>query len=144
MTTTRELFASHSLRCTQQRMAVFEALRRYRTHPTAEELYRLVKPSTEKLSLATVYNSLEVLCKAGLVRKMPMSNGCCRYDADTSPHMHIRFPETAEIEDVPEDLSRRLLDHLPMGVLNEIGQAMGVKVDGMSIQLLATRTAPEG
>jgi len=139
MLTTRELFASHSLRCTQQRMAVYEALGKCESHPTAEELFRLVKPTTEKLSLATVYNSLEVLCKAGLVRKMPMSNGCCRYDADTSPHLHVRFPETAEIEDVPEHLSRRLFDHLPMEVLEEIGATLGVQVDGMSIQLLATR-----
>lgn len=141
MTTTRELFASHSLRCTQQRMAVYEALRDCQGHPTAEELYRLVKPSTNRLSLATVYNSLEVLCKAGLVRKMPMSNGCCRYDANIAPHLHIRFPETAEIEDVPEHLSRRLLDGLPLEVMREIGTAMGVKVDGMSIQLLATRNS---
>jgi len=120
-------------------MAVYEALGACEGHPTAEELFRIVKPQTEKLSLATVYNALDALCKAGLVRRMPMSNGCCRYDADTSLHMHIRFPATAEIEDVPPQLSDKLIDHMPQGVLEEIGRAMGVQIDGMSIQLLATR-----
>ncbi len=139
MHTIRELFQKHSLRCTQQRMAVYEALRGSMGHPTAEELFRLVKPKTEKLSLATVYNSLEALSKAGLIRKVPMSNGCCRYDANTKSHMHVRFRDTCELEDVPRPLSKKLVDHFPQEVLEEIGEALGVKIDGLSIQLLATR-----
>ncbi len=139
MPNTRQLFRQHSLRCTQQRMAVFEALWEYEGHPKAEELFRIVKPQTERLSLATVYNALDALVKVGLVRRMPMSNGCCRYDADTTLHMHVRFPETAEIEDVPPRLSEKLVDNFPKDVLEEIGQELGVRVDGMSIQLLATR-----
>jgi Fur family peroxide stress response transcriptional regulator len=142
VTETRALFAKHSLRCTQQRMAVFESLLESKSHPTAEELYRLVKPKTEKLSLATVYNALEALCHAGLVQRLPMSNGCCRYDADTVMHLHVRFPETAEIEDVPEHLSRRLMEQLPEALLREIGGALGVQIDGVCVQLLATRTTP--
>ncbi len=143
MTTTRQLFGHHSLRCTQQRMAVYEALRRSKDHPTAEELFRIVKPRVDRLSLATVYNSLEVLCKAGLIRRVPMSNGCCRYDSDTSVHLHVRFPETAEIENVPEALSEKLFDNLPMHVVNEIGETLGVKIESMSVQILATRNPSE-
>ena len=109
MISTRELFAQHQLRCTQQRMAVYETLRASDAHPTAEELFRLVKPKTDKLSLATVYNTLDALCEAGLVRRMPTTNGCCRYDADTSEHLHIRFRDTSQIRDVPQHLSERLL-----------------------------------
>jgi len=73
--TTRELFAKHSLRCTRQRMAVYEALLSCDSHPTAEELFRLVKPRTERLSLATIYNTLEALEDVGLVRRMPTTDG---------------------------------------------------------------------
>jgi Fe2+ or Zn2+ uptake regulation protein len=139
---TREQFAEHSLRCTAQRVAVFHALQRYHGHPTAEELFRIVKPTTDKLSLATVYNTLEALSKAGLIRRLPMTNGTCRYDSDTEPHLHVRFPATAEIEDVPETLSAKLMDHLPQQVLEEIADALGVQLDGVSIQILATRRAP--
>lgn len=142
VTETRELFAKHSLRCTRQRMAVFEALVGNGGHPTAEELYRLVRPKTEKLSLATVYNALEALCSANLVQRLPMSNGCCRYDAKTSRHLHVRFPETAEIEDVPDHLSETLMSRFPEELLREIGEALGVRIDGVSIHLLATRKTP--
>jgi Fur family peroxide stress response transcriptional regulator len=139
VTDTRELFAKHSLRCTRQRMAVFEALLESRGHPTAEELYRLVRPGMEKLSLATVYNALEALCNVGLVDRLPMSNGCCRYDGDTDWHLHVRFPETSEIEDLPHHLSEKLMKRLPDELLQEVGEALGVRIDGVSIHLLATR-----
>lgn len=134
---TRELFAQHSLRCTQQRMAVYETLRSSDAHPTAEELFRLVKPTTEKLSLATVYNTLDALCEASLVRRMPTTNGCCRYDADTTEHLHIRFRDTSQIRDVPQHLSERLLGRLPQDVLKQIEGELGVQINGISIQLVA-------
>ena len=40
---TRDLLAKHSLRCTRQRMAVYEALVAFDGHPTAEELFRLAR-----------------------------------------------------------------------------------------------------
>ena len=123
-------------------MAVFESLQTTRLHPTAEELFRVVKPKTDKLSLATVYNALEALCNAGIVRRIPMSNGCCRYDADTSLHVHVRFRDTAEIEDVPRQLGSKLIADLPKKVLKEIEQLVGTRIDGVSIQLLAKRNPP--
>jgi Fe2+ or Zn2+ uptake regulation protein len=118
-------------------MAVYEALRETKSHPTAEEIFRVVKPTTAKLSLATVYNTLDALCNAGLIRRMPTANGCCRYDADTSLHLHVCYRDSQRIEDVPEDLSKKLIDRLPQDVLDEIGRTLGVKIDGVSIQLQA-------
>lgn len=138
MTSTRELFQKHNLRCTKQRLALYDALRHAATHPTAEELYRMVQPLTvppNSISRATVYNTLEALCKAGLARRMP-TNGCCRYDADTDEHLHFRCRETSEIRDVPFDLGKQLLDNLPKHVLAEIESKLGVQIDGMNIQLL--------
>jgi Fe2+ or Zn2+ uptake regulation protein len=137
--TTRDIFAEHKLRCTQQRVAVYEALLASTGHPTADELFQIVKSNTDRLSLATVYNSLEALHSAGLIRKMPMSNGTCRYDSDLHPHLHVRFPATAEIEDVPKLLGERLLQGIPHHVLEEIADELGIRIDGLSIQLLATR-----
>jgi Fe2+ or Zn2+ uptake regulation protein len=136
---TRDLFAKHHLRCTQQRVAVYDALANTKSHPTAEEIFRLVKPRVAKLSLATVYNVLDALVAADLVQRMPTTNGCCRYDADTSPHLHVRYHDTSEIEDVPAELSAKLKDRLPGEVLEEIEDALGMEIDGISIQFLAQR-----
>lgn len=134
--TTRELFSRHRLRCTRQRMALYDALRQCMSHPTAEELFRMVQPSASGLSRATVYNTLDALCRAGLVRRLPTTNGCCRFDADVSDHLHVRLRDTAEIRDVPPDLGAKLRHHVPRSILDEIESRMGVKIEDVHIQLV--------
>ena len=105
---TRDLFAQHQLRCTRQREALFETLRACKCHPTAEELYRML-PCSGDMSRATVYNTLETLCKAGLVRRLPTASGTCRFDADTCNHLHVRLGDSV-IRDVPSDLGEQLVE----------------------------------
>jgi Fe2+ or Zn2+ uptake regulation protein len=139
LSSTRELFAGRRLRCTAQRRALYETLVREDGHPTAEELFRRVKPQMSRLSLATVYNTLEVLCRVGLARKLPTNNGCCRYDADTREHLHVIYRDDGLIEDVPDELGRRLIRQLPRAVIAEIERDLKVVVDGLNVQLLARR-----
>jgi Fe2+ or Zn2+ uptake regulation protein len=142
MSLIREVFAERQLRCTAQRRALYEALYRDNNHPTAEELYRRVKPQMSRLSLATVYNTLEVLCKVGLARKLPTNNGRCRYDADTSEHLHVCFRENGVIQDVPDELGEGLLEQLPRSAIARIERELDVEVDGLNLQLLVRRTPP--
>jgi Fe2+ or Zn2+ uptake regulation protein len=139
MDSTRALFNMRELRCTTQRVAVYDALRGCKSHPTAEELFRIVRPRVDRLSLATVYNTLEALCGAGLAQKLPMVDGCCRFDADTSDHVHVRIRDTAELADVPSELGDRLLSSVPRQLLAEIADELGVRIDGVNIQLTASR-----
>ncbi|TDJ57010.1 MAG: transcriptional repressor [Planctomycetota bacterium] len=139
VSTTRQLLAGHGIRCTPQRRALYEALRGTKSHPTAEELYRIVKPATERLSRATVYNTLEMLCEVGLARKLPSSRGCCRYDADVSEHLHICFREDGAIRDLPDDLGEKLIRHISEDVIAEIEDRLGIGIDGISVQLMARR-----
>ncbi len=143
MSSIRELFAGRGLRCTAQRRALYEALLRDNSHPTAEELYRRVKQQMSRLSLATVYNTLEVLCKVGLARKLPTNNGRCRYDADTSEHLHVCFRDDGVIEDLPDELGDRLIQQLPRSVIAHIERELDVEVDGLNVQLLVRRARPE-
>lgn len=143
MINTRDLFIRSSLRCTTQRVALFDTLRECKSHPTAEELFRMVKPGMESLSLATVYNTLDALCEAGLAQKLPTPNGTCRYDANTSEHLHIRIRDTGEIRDVPEELSQRLMDQVSRSVLDDIGREMDVTIDSISIQLIGRKANGE-
>ena len=59
---------SHAFRMTRHRRVILEVLRRTRKHPTAEELYILVRRRLPRVSLATVYRNLEVLSEQGLIR----------------------------------------------------------------------------
>ena len=144
MVPTRDIFARHSLRCTRQRVAVYETLRSVTSHPTAEELFHLVRPNTSRLSLATVYNALDALCEAGLVRRLATTNGCCRYDADTTPHLHVRYIDSGAIEDVPQHLGDKMLAVLSPELLDELSAALGVEIEGLSIQLVARTRGANG
>lgn len=138
----RDVFCEAGLRCTRQRLAVYDALRDARNHPSAEELYQLVRDTAGGLSRATVYNTLDVLCRHGLARQLPTTNGICRYDADTSNHVHIRHIATSRIEDVPGDLADRVLQSIPTSILQEIEHTMGVRIASINLQL-AAKPKPE-
>ncbi|MEQ9096963.1 MAG: transcriptional repressor [Phycisphaerales bacterium] len=133
----RALFAAHGLRCTRQRQVVYAALAATREHPTAEAIYESVRESQGEagISLATVYNTLEMLTQRGLCRKLASPGGPTRFDAITDEHAHVVAPDGSMV-DLPEDLSDRVM----AGVRNpeliaEIEQRLGVKVGRISIHL---------
>jgi Fur family ferric uptake transcriptional regulator len=87
-------------RITTQRKTIFEELSKYKSHPTADELYEIVRKRLPKISLGTVYRNLDVLAKSGKIRKLDLGAGQFRFDADLSRHYHIRCVECYKIEDV--------------------------------------------
>ena len=132
------LFAQHSLRCTKQRKAIYHALTQSRCHPTADELYRQVQDALPGVSLATVYNTLEVFTQAGLIAKLADAghNGSARFDAHREPHTHLRDRCTGVVADAPDDISQLILQHLPTEVLETIRQRTGFTVDEVQIELV--------
>jgi len=137
VTSTRDIFTRHGLRCTPQRRAIYDALRNTPAHPTAEAIYRQVQGMTDSISLATVYNTLDALVEAGLAHKIPSENGCCRYDANLDEHLHLRIAGSGEIRDVPPELSREFLRSIPREIIERIEQATGSRIDSISVQFLA-------
>lgn len=113
------------------------------THPTAEELFNLAQSGGtpdqgEALSLATVYNTLDAFVAGGLARRLPCPNGPARYDADMNDHVHLNLGD-GRLVDLPHDLSDRLLGQMPEPIFREIERRMGVRVTGVSVQVVADR-----
>lgn len=75
---------------TAQRIAVFQYLHNESDHPTPEQVKAAVDQVFPKISLATVYNTLNTLAEAGLVVpvKLPHS-GKVVYDVNTTKHYHF-------------------------------------------------------
>ncbi|MCB9837808.1 MAG: transcriptional repressor [Phycisphaeraceae bacterium] len=138
MSDTRTLFKRKGLRCTRQREAIFETLSMCELHPTAEELFWMVREQRPGLglSLATVYNTLEALCGATLCRKLPptRSDAGARYDADLHEHLHLST-EDGRVLDVPDDLGAKLIESVPRALLDSIEQRMGVRIHAVRIGL---------
>ncbi|HZW09057.1 MAG TPA: Fur family transcriptional regulator [Phycisphaerales bacterium] len=136
MRDTREAFRQAGLRYTRQRGAVYAALGATTSHPTAEELHEIVRHEAPGLSLATVYNTLEALCESGLCRRLPSAAGVCRFDADTSEHVHVVLPD-GRVLDVPGDMGRRLLACVPDALVQELESRVGAPLGGLGVQLVA-------
>lgn len=95
-----ERLRNRGFKVTPQRLAVYEALARTRSHPRAETLYKELRPSYPTMSLATVYKSLSILCEIGLAQELSLGEDAFRYDADTSDHPHVRCIKCGRVDDV--------------------------------------------
>jgi Fur family peroxide stress response transcriptional regulator len=139
----KNLFAEHGLRCTQQRVSLYEALASSDNHPTADELYKQVCCELPGISLATVYNTLEAFCQVGLAQKLPgvAANGSARFDAICENHLHLRDQQTGEIADVPHELGQQILDRIPEKTLRQLEQQLGFKISQLQIELVGRREA---
>ncbi|MGQ9572259.1 MAG: Fur family transcriptional regulator [Dehalococcoidia bacterium] len=91
-------------RITPQRLAIVRILAESREHPSADQIYRLVRKDFPTTSLATVYNTLERLKELDEVLELPFA-GASRYDGrDARPHSHLVCTVCGLIEDVDFDL----------------------------------------
>lgn len=133
----RKAFRAAGLRHTRQREAVFAALRETDTHPTAEELFEIVREREPGLSLATVYNSLDVLTDGKLCQRLPSNGGPTRYDADLRDHIHLILQD-GRVLDVPDAIAGRLRDAIPEGLLEQLEARSGVSIGSLGIQLVAS------
>jgi Fur family peroxide stress response transcriptional regulator len=137
-TQVKRLFADHGLRCTQQRVCLYQALASSEQHPTADELFKTVCQQMPGISLATVYNTLEAFCEVGLAQKLPgvAANGSARFDAMCHNHLHLRDQRTGEVTDVPDELGREVLDRIPDHLLHELEDRLGFKISQLQIELV--------
>jgi Fur family ferric uptake transcriptional regulator len=88
------------MRLTNQRRIILEELKSVTTHPTADEIYDMVRRKMPRISLGTVYRNLEVLSSLGVVRKLENAAGQKRFDGDISPHHHIRCEICGKVGDI--------------------------------------------
>lgn len=85
---------------TIQRRVILEELRLLRSHPTAEDLFRIVRIRLPKISLATVYRNLAELASAGEIRKTELPGGKAHFETKLQPHFHLRCVHCEAIEDL--------------------------------------------
>lgn len=74
-------------RYSRQRELIYDVLLHSREHPTAEMVYKTLKPEHPSLSLGTVYRNLNQLVEEGTIASLPFSVE--RFDANIEPHAHF-------------------------------------------------------
>ena len=97
--------ARADLRPTKQRVALATLLvgDGQDRHVTAESLFEATSKSGEKVSLATVYNTLRAFCDAGLMREITVDGSKSYFDTNMTDHPHFYWEDTATLSDAPSD-----------------------------------------
>lgn len=97
-------------RITRPRQAILSYLAAAESHPGAWEIYQEVRKSHPGLSLATVYNTLSVLARSGLVKMLEFEQQS-RWETNLTPHINLICLKCGKISDLegnfplqPEDL----------------------------------------
>ncbi len=96
------LCRQHGLSRTVQRRTIFEALLDREDHPTADQVYDLVKRRIPGVSLTTVYRVLDTLVEIGVITKLCHAGGTVRFDPKIHQHHHLvclRCERILDLED---------------------------------------------
>ncbi|MCL1979987.1 MAG: transcriptional repressor [Proteobacteria bacterium] len=89
-----------TFRLTTQRQIIFEELSKVKTHPTASELYDMVRKRLPRIGLGTVYRNLELMAEQGMILKIEVGGTQKRFDAITDSHYHIRCSVCGKVDDI--------------------------------------------
>ena len=110
---TTEWLGGAGLRPTRQRMTLASLLvgDGQDRHVTAESLFEAATDAEEKVSLATVYNTLRAFCDAGLMREITVDGSKSYFDTNMTDHPHFYWEDTAKLTDAPAEQLE--ISHLP-------------------------------
>ncbi len=80
----------NQIRPSIQRIKIMEYLLKKPCHPTVDQIHKELHPEIPTLSKTTVYNTLNLLLEAGLVKHLNFEENETRYDIITEIHGHFK------------------------------------------------------
>jgi Fe2+ or Zn2+ uptake regulation protein len=95
-----KILKNKNLKVTPQRLIILKYLKEHCTHPTTDEIYTNLKTNNPSLSKTTVYNSLEILEKYGIIQSITISGSEHRYDFKEGMHHHFLCKKCGRIIDI--------------------------------------------
>ena len=95
-----KMLKENNLKVTPQRLIVLKYLGEHCTHPTTDQIYKDLKTNNPSLSKTTVYNTLEVLEKNGIIQSITISKSELRYDFKHGMHHHFLCKKCGRIIDI--------------------------------------------
>jgi Fur family ferric uptake transcriptional regulator len=100
-------------RLTPQRLVILAAIEGSRDHISAEEIYTQVTAKYPRVNISTVYRTLDLLKKLGMVYEIDLGEGRIRYHAEASGHHHhLVCQQCGTVVDIDESALAPLRDIL--------------------------------
>lgn len=133
----RAIIENAGLRCTPQRLAVYQQLCECAEHPSAETVFHAVRAQIPRISLATVYKALEALVAVGVATKLSAGSGGtrARYDARRDEHYHFRCLRSGTVHDLPTQFDPDLIAKLDPRLQDDLCR-QGFRVTGYRLELI--------
>jgi len=108
----RKKLRKYKKRITPQREAIFNALFNSKDHPSAEEIHNEVLLKYPNMSLATVYQILNLFENELNMIKSITVNNTKHYEIDSKFHIHVVCPKCGEISDIYSDKIKSFWNNL--------------------------------
>ncbi|MDL2306583.1 transcriptional repressor [Desulfovibrio sp. OttesenSCG-928-C06] len=96
-------------RMTRQRALILSELKSVQSHPTADEIYGMVRKKMPRISLGTVYRNLDLLAESSEVLKLEYAGFQKRFDGNTHAHQHVRCVHCGKVADVMPEVDNPTL-----------------------------------
>lgn len=104
----------HGVNATAQRVEIGMVLLDRPCHYSADQLLRKLRDGGSRISKATVYNTLNLLSRHGIVHEVMVDPSRLVYDSTTAPHHHFYNADTGELIDIdPAEVRIPKLPALP-------------------------------
>jgi Fur family transcriptional regulator, iron response regulator len=114
------LLREHKITPTPQRVAIARILLARAQHLSADQLLEAVNRSEPRVSKATVYNTLGLFLRKGLVRAVVVDPAKVFYDSNTRFHHHFYDIKSGTLTDIEEtEIGMPALPNLPNGSIVE-------------------------
>jgi len=94
------LLREHGITPTRQRIEIAYQLFQKQQHLSAEHILENVNSVGNSVSRATVYNTMALFTRKGLVREVLIDRERVFYDSNSLPHHHIYNMDTGELKDI--------------------------------------------
>ena len=128
-----QLLGKAGLRLTRHRLALGQMLFLHgHRHVTAEGLYEEAMAANMRLSLATVYNTLNQLTDAGLLRQVSVDGTKTYFDTNVTSHHHYYLENSHELVDIEDP-------HLALSKMPEVPEGYEIARIDMVVRLRKKR-----
>ena len=84
-----QILRDKQIQATRQRITILQYLLEHKVHPGIEDVYEALASRPEKISKATVYNTINLFEERGLLKALDVGEAYCHYDVDTYQHGHF-------------------------------------------------------
>lgn len=122
----QQAFRTSGMRLTRPRQMIIDFMDHNQSHPTARQVFDRIKSDCPSLSLATVYNTLQVLVEHGLVHNLGAAfDDEVHYDGETTPHINLICTHCSAIKDLPVQMLQ--------DISKQVDEKTGFKITGSRI-----------